>query len=108
MTDLERLRAIRKDRDYVLARIQDLQKELAQRDAKIAELEANLDCKHEWTATIYTPIHHPERTLANEAIQCHIPASTTHRWTRTCSECGKVEVTLNFTTKETLVPSWDA
>lgn len=81
-------------------------------------------CQHEWSNSIYDPIHHKQVNFPASLRYSRggyvpydeityeqgytIPAKTEDRWRRTCSACGKIEYTNNFEEQKNInkFPRW--
>jgi hypothetical protein len=81
--------------------------------AELASIERQ--CTHRWSEPAYTPERREAYTIPGDPPgtmgvdwrpACHVPAETIKKWTRTCQECGKVEVTERTTTEKTEHPAF--
>lgn len=81
-------------------KIADLQRELTKSQSELRTLQSS--CSHDWTRSEYTPIvtegyfdpGDPVGTMGiDRRLPHHVPRIEKPKWTRTCSRCGKVEVT---------------
>ena len=92
-----------------------LQKDIAelerQLELKKRELQTRFNnCNHRWGETVADHIYRDSYTIPGDPPgtmgidwrgPCYVPAKTTHRWKRTCLNCGKEEYTQN-TNKTTI------
>lgn len=62
-------------------------------------------CQHDWTESVYDPIHHkgyydpgdPPGTMGvDRRLPSQVPPSVEDQWRRECRKCGKVQVTKSF------------
>lgn len=69
-------------------------------------------CNHNWAAK-YTPEYKVGYTVPGDPLgtmgidrrpDMHVPAETIQKWTRICSNCGKVETTTRKKSKESYEP----
>jgi hypothetical protein len=104
--DIQEFRVKRQEVARQAAALKRAQAELAQ---------AENACNHDWSKSVYSPIRRPGYT-ANSGypkgyggsdawmfMPVHVPATTEDRWERTCTICGRVEITGNSTEHKTSV-----
>jgi hypothetical protein len=81
--------------------------------AELASIERQ--CRHRWSEPKYTPEHREGYRIAGDPVgtmgvdwrgPMDVPPQTIKKWTRTCQECGKVEVTERTTTEKTEHPAF--
>ena len=97
--------ANRREIEHKIKRLED---ELAV--AKRELVRADRECNHDWSEPVADHIYKESYTIQGDKPgtmgvdwrgPVHVPASTTHRWKRTCKNCGKKEHTTRTSTKTT-------
>jgi hypothetical protein len=86
---------------------------LRHKEETLARMENQ--CQHRWSEAKYTPEHHESYTIPGDEPgtmgvdfrgPMYVPPSETPKWTRTCLECGKIQITTASKTQEKKIPDF--